>query len=75
MNRILVTGGAGFIGSHICLLLLEMGFEDRRPGDNAFVVPDNSLARSILKWEPKRNIEKICEDGWKWQLKNPKGYE
>ena len=27
MNRILVTGGAGYIGSHICLLLLERGFE------------------------------------------------
>ena len=30
-------------------------FEDRRPGDNAFVVADNSLAKSILNWIPKKN--------------------
>ena len=56
-------------------VVIPFSYEDKRPGDNAFVVADNSLAKSILKWTPKRNIEKICEDGWKWQLKNPRGYE
>ena len=27
MNRILVTGGSGFIGSHTCLALLEKDYE------------------------------------------------
>tara|TARA_B100000700_G_C14927569_1_gene800262 strand:- start:67 stop:1116 length:1050 start_codon:yes stop_codon:yes gene_type:complete len=27
MKRILLTGGAGYIGSHTCLVLLEMGYE------------------------------------------------
>ena len=53
---------------------IPYSFEDRRHGDNPFVVADNSLAESILKWVPKRNIEQICKDGWNWQLKNPKGY-
>ena len=55
-------------------VVIPYSFEDRRQGDNAFVVADNSLAVSILKWFPKGNIEQICADGWNWQLKNPKGY-
>ena len=49
-------------------------FEERREGDNAYVVADNSLAKSILHWQPKRDIEEICRSGWNWQLKNPNGY-
>ena len=49
-------------------------FENRRPGDNASVVADNSLAKSILNWFPTRNIEDICKDGWNWQVNNPNGY-
>ena len=49
-------------------------FDERRKGDSAFVVADNSLAKSILNWMPRRNIEDMCRDGWNWQLKNPDGY-
>ena len=45
-------------------------FKGRRYGDNAFVVADNSLAKSVLNWAPKRNLEDMCRDGWNWQLKN-----
>ncbi len=49
-------------------------FDQRRLGDNAIVVADNSLSKSILNWIPKRNIDDICKDGWNWQLKNPNGF-
>ena len=49
-------------------------FGERRQGDSAFVVADNSLAKSILNWIPKRNIIDMCRDGWNWQVKNPNGY-
>jgi len=47
-EKILVTGGAGYIGSHTCLLLLEAGFE--------VVVVDN-LSNSSL--ESLRRVEKL----------------
>ena len=49
-------------------------FQERRLGDNSSVIADNSLAKSLLEWTPKRNIEDACRDGWNWQLKNPNGF-
>ena len=46
-------------------------FSDRRDGDAAIVVADNSLVKNILNWKPTRNLEDMCRDGWQWQKKNP----
>ncbi|MDC3119210.1 UDP-glucose 4-epimerase GalE [Prochlorococcus sp. AH-716-K03] len=45
-------------------------FVERREGDVAMVVADNSLANKILNWKPKRTIRDMCKDGWKWELNN-----
>ena len=41
-------------------------FVQRRQGDYPEVVADNSLAKFILKWEPKRNLLDMCIDSWNW---------
>ena len=49
-------------------------FTERRKGDNSIVIADNSKAISVLNWVPKRTLEQMCIDGWKWQSNNPYGY-
>ena len=44
-------------------------FAPRRKGDNAFVIADNYQAKKLLNWEPKRSLEEMCRDGWRWSLK------
>ena len=55
-----------------CLVPYE--FTSRRPGDYPVVVADNQLAKSILSWEPKRNLTDMCLEGWRWHKNNPNGY-
>ncbi len=45
----------------------------RRPGDIAVNYADPLLAKKELGWEAKRDIDKMCEDTWRWQSKNPEG--
>ena len=47
---------------------------DRRPGDVTSVYADPSKAQHELGWIAKRDLEKMCIDGWKWQSQNPNGY-
>ena len=50
-------------------------YSARRPGDNCFVVADNSLSINKFNIKLKRNLEDMCRDGWKWKKLNPNGYE
>ena len=47
----------------------------RRAGDIAEFYSDPTLAKEILGWESKRNLDAMCTDMWNFQIKNPKGYE
>lgn len=47
----------------------------RRPGDIAECYSDASKAKRELGWEAKYGIREMCEDSWRWQSSNPKGYE
>lgn len=46
----------------------------RRPGDIATCYADPSLAEKERGWKAVRDLEKMCEDSWRWQKNNPQGY-
>lgn len=47
---------------------------ERRPGDIATCYADTSLAKEELGFEATRDLKKMCEDSFRWQSANPKGY-
>lgn len=47
---------------------------ERRPGDIAACYADPALAERLLGWKARFGVEKMCEDGWRWQRDNPEGY-
>ena len=47
---------------------------ERREGDVGEIVADNSKAKNLINWEPKKNLEDMCRDGYNWQFKNPNGF-
>lgn len=47
-------------------------FVDRRIGDVSMVVADNSKAKLILNWYPKKNLLEMCQDAWLWENRKSK---
>ncbi len=48
---------------------------ERRPGDVAACWADPARARELLGWTAVRDLQAMCEDAWRWQRLNPRGYE
>ena len=46
----------------------------RRQGDVAECYSDPSKANKELNWKAEKGIDDMCKDSWRWQSKNPKGY-
>lgn len=54
---------------------LNYSIGDRRDGDLPVCFADTSKAESELNWKAEYNIERMCEDSWRWQINNPRGYK
>ncbi len=48
--------------------------KDRRPGDIATCYANPTKAREELGWEAEYDIDRMCEDSYRWQSMNPNGY-
>lgn len=48
---------------------------DRRAGDIAIYFADATYAKEVLNWQTTKSLEDICRDSWRWQSKNPQGYQ
>ncbi len=46
----------------------------RRAGDLAEYFADPQLALDELEWKTELGVERMVEDGWRWQSNNPEGY-
>lgn len=47
----------------------------RRAGDIATCYASAEKAKKELGWEAEYGIREMCEDAWRWQSRNPNGFE
>ncbi len=47
----------------------------RRPGDVSACYADPTLAADLLEWRAVRDLDAMCVDSWRWQSRNPNGFE
>lgn len=47
----------------------------RREGDVAASYADPRRAQQMLAWRTRRDLDQMCVDSWRWQQRNPHGFE
>jgi UDP-glucose 4-epimerase len=47
----------------------------RRPGDVAACYADPAQAASLLGWQARHDLARMCADSWRWQQLNPNGFD
>lgn len=55
-------------------VLIPYRIAARRPGDIACYYANPSRAAKEPGWTASLDLEKMCEDAWRWQRNNPGGY-
>lgn len=60
---------------HVSNQNIQYEVAPRRPGDVAVCYADPEFAENELQWKAERDLRKMCEDMWNWQVKNPQGYK
>ena len=61
--------------SKACGKEIPYKIQPRREGDIAQCYASPLKAKEELGWEAQYDLDDMCEDTWKWQSNNPKGYE
>lgn len=47
----------------------------RRPGDVAECYAGTRAAEALLGWRAQYDLPRMCEDHWRWQSMNPRGFD
>jgi UDP-glucose 4-epimerase len=55
--------------------IINFNIVDSRPGDLPAFWANSTRALKLIGWEPTLQIDRMCEDTWRWQLNNPDGYK
>lgn len=54
---------------------VPLKYGKRRAGDVAILTANPALANAKLKWQARYGLMEMVGDAWKWQSKNPHGFE
>ncbi|CAG0887695.1 unnamed protein product [Cyprideis torosa] len=54
---------------------IPIEIKGRREGDIVEMFADTTRVSEELGWKPKFSIAEACADYWRWQTKNPNGYD